>query len=147
MAKIKYNDGIEQMTGALSKKGLVQRQKHLHDYNGNITKTCRVEAYKVEHPRNFKNRPAIGAELAHQTSFGEASKIANELLRAFKRRDTLTPEQLLRFEDFKRRFDAQLKGKPDRLAPRDAHGVQKIYYGFDHFVRAIIYHELNSPAS
>ena len=50
----------------------------------------------------------------------------------------------LGLEDFRRRFEAQLKGAPDPQAPLNKEGKQKYYFRFDNFIRAMIYQELKS---
>jgi len=54
MAKIKHAPHIEEMTGAHS--GIVERRKTFHDYDGNVTKIGRLEAFKPR-PRNYKANP------------------------------------------------------------------------------------------
>lgn len=141
MAKIKYTPGIENVIGAFSKEGIVQRQKHLHGPQGDVTKTSRVEAYIVRNPRDFQANPASGAELKHQTAFGEASKQANALIKAVKN-GSAAPEQQSLYDALVERFYAQKEGTPDASIPVDAHGNAKIYGAFNCFVRAIFYYEL-----
>jgi hypothetical protein len=141
MAKIKYTPGIEQVTGAFSKNGIVQRQKHFFAPNGDMTRVGRVEAYIVRSPRDFNLKPSQGAELAHQTSFGEASRQTTILLRAIKT-NTATPEQKALYEDYAERFKQQVNGLPDPMAPTDTNGERKKYAIFNCFVRAIIYNSL-----
>lgn len=144
MAKIKYTPGIDSITGAFSKDGIVQRQKHIRGPKGDVTKTCRLEAYIVRKPRNWDNIPARPAEHAHQMAFGDASKQANALIRAIKTQ-TATPEQKAQYDELVTRFYRQLNGTPDPNAPRDTKGIAKIYGAFNCFVRSIIYYDaLNS---
>ena len=141
MAKIKYTPGIEYVIGAFSKEGIVQRQKHLHGPNGDVTRTSRVEAYIVRNPRDYKLKPAGKAELAHQTAFGEASRQATALLRAVKS-GAATPEQIQLHENLVARFNTQESGTPDPSIPQDAHGNSKIYAAFNCFVRSVFYYDL-----
>ena len=141
MAKIKYTPGIDQVTGAFSRNGIVQRQKHFFAPNGDMTRTGRIEAFIVKAPRDFNLKPAKGAELAHQTTFGEASRQANILLKAIKN-DTATPEQEALYKEYAERFQQQMDGLPDPMAPKDANGEGKKYAVFNCFVRAIIYNSL-----
>lgn len=145
MAQIQYAVGISEVIGALNKKNkcsdsFVQRRKHFYGPNGDVTWTGRIEAYIIKNPRNFKLKPAHGAELAHQTLFGEVSKEANSLLRAVKNNNA-TSEQMAQYENFVQRYYAQLKGIPDPFAPKDNKGKGKIYGAFNCFVRTMMYYE------
>ena len=53
-------------------------------------------------------------------------------------------EQRALLEDYRRRFESQLKGAADPQAPLDKEGKQKHYFRFDNFIRAMIYQELRS---
>ena len=145
MAEIFYSPGIELTKGALdSKHVFITRQKHLHDTNGVLTKECKPEAYLQKRKRDYKNNPPVGDELAHLQHFGEAAKRTTALIYAYKFPDTASDEQRELLEQFRRRFEAQLKGKPDPQAPQDKSGKQKHYFRFDNFIRAMIYQELKS---
>lgn len=145
MAKVSFNIPIEKMTGALdSKHKFIQRQKHLHDTYGFVTRTCEIEGYMRTRPRNYKHNPPKGAELAHLQRFGNAAKQTTELLSALKPGATPTDEQLARINDFRTRFQEQLRGKADPQAPLDKSGQPKHYYRFDNFVRAMIFQSLKS---
>ena len=141
MARIKYTPGIDKVTGALSKEGLVQRQKHLYGPDGKLVRVCNSEVYIVRNPRDFSTNPSSGSELAHQLSFGIASKQANALIKAVKS-GMATPEQMAAYESYLDRFNRQLQGTPDPRAPKDAKGHGKLYGSFNCFVRAIIYYDL-----
>ena len=65
-------------------------------------------------------------------------------MQAYKFPDTATEEQRELLEQYRRRFQAQLNGKPDPQAPLDPQGRQKYYFRFDNFVRAMIYQELKN---
>ena len=146
MAKINYSPGIELTTGALdsSQHELITRQKHLHDNFGTLTKECRVEVYLQRNKRNYVQTPPKGAELAHLQHFGEAAKRTTALIYAYKFPDTASEEQRTLLEQFRRRFEAQLKGAPDPQAPLDKAGKPKHYFRFDNFIRAMIYQDLKS---
>ena len=145
MAGIFYSPGIELTTGALdSDHKLVTRQKHLHDTKGVISKECRPEVYLQRNKRDYKNRPPKGAELSHLQHFGEAAKRTTALIYAYKFPDTASEEQRELLEQYRRRFELQLKGAPDTQAPLDKMGRQKHYFRFDNFIRAMIYQELKS---
>ena len=142
MAKIKYATGISEVIGALNKssEGIVQRRKHFRGPNGDITREGRIEAYVIHNPRDFKTKPAKGAELAHQTSFGAASREANELIRAVKNGNA-SALQKSKHDQLAARYYAQLKGTPDPAAPLDENGKGQIYGSFNCFVRSMLYYD------
>lgn len=145
MAKIVYEIPVDNMTGALdSNHKFVQRQKHLHDTSGIEVHTCPTEAYIVANPRDYKRNPPTGAELAHLQHFGEAAKRATALLATLKSDTEPTDEQLARLDDYRQRFQAQLRKHADPQAPLDRNGKRKRYYRFDNFVRAMIYQEMKN---
>ena len=146
MAKIHYSPGIQKTTGALDSPDheFITRQKHLHAPDGSLSKECAVEVYLQKHKRNYKQNPPRGNELAHLQHFGEAAKQTTALIYAYKFPDTASDEQRALLENFRRRFEAQLKGKPDLQAPFDKTGKQKHYFRFDNFIRAMIYQELKN---
>ena len=146
MAKVFYSPGIERTTGALDgpKHQLITRQKHLHAPDGALSKECGVEIYLQKRKRDYEQTPPKGAELAHLQLFGEAAKQTTALIYAYKFPDTASDEQRALLENFRRRFEAQLKGKPDLQAPFGKSGKQKYYFRFDNFIRAMIYQELKS---
>lgn len=133
------------MTGALdSNHKFIQRQKHLHDTFGIEVYTCPTEAYIVANPRDYKRNPPTGAELAHLQHFGEAAKRTTALLGALKSDTEPTGEQLERLDNYRQRFQAQLRKHADPQAPLDCNGKPKRYYRFDNFVRAMIYQEMKN---
>ena len=145
MAKIFYSPGIELIKGALdSSHKLINRQKHLHGPNGELSKECAPEVYLRRNKRDYTQNPPSGAELAHLQHFGEAAKRTTALIYAYKFPDTASDEQRAQLEQFRRRFEAQLKGNPDPQAPLDKSGKQKHYFRFDNFIRAMIYQDLKS---
>lgn len=146
MAKIHYSPGIELTTGALDsgKHELITRQKHLHNPDGSLSKTCAVEAYLQKRKRNYTQTPPRGAELAHLQNFGEAARRTTALMRAYKSPDSASVEQRALLEQYLCRFQAQFNGTPDPLAPLDKLGKPRRYYRFDNFIRAMIYQELKN---
>ena len=145
MAKISYSPGIDYTRGALdSGHELITRQKHLHDTTGALTKTCAPEVFLKKYKRDYKHNPPKGAELAHLQRFGEAAKRTTALIHAYKFPDTATEEERELLEQYRRRFQAQLKGHPDLQAPLDPQGRPKYYFRFDNFIRAMIYQELKN---
>ena len=63
MAKIDYTPGIDGATGALSKQGIITRQKIYRDERGRIISYGKQEGYIIAHPRNFKRHPMKDSEL------------------------------------------------------------------------------------
>ena len=135
MAKIKHTPHIDEMIGAHS--GIVERRKTFHDFDGNITKIGRLEAYRPR-PRNYKANPVEANELANQKAFGNASHLAQEFIDALKNHTTLPEPKQSFLDSMKDRFYAQLKGKPDPIAPQDKDGNFIIYARIDNFIRAIL---------
>ena len=145
MGKVHYSTGIDYVVGALdTKHELIARLKHLHDANGVLTKTCDPEIYLQKHKRNYEQTPPRGNELAHLQHFGEAAKRTTALIYAYKFPDTASDEQRALLDQYRLRFESQLKGAPDQQAPTDKSGKQKHYFRFDNFIRAMIYPELKS---
>ena len=137
MAKIKHNPHIEEMIGAHSKNGTVERRKVFRDYDGNVTRIGRLEAY-IPQPRNYKANPPTGNELANMTAFGKASHLAKELIDALKFHTDLPSQKQELLDAYKARFYKQLKGRPDTIAPRDKNGKPVIYARIDNFIRAVV---------
>ena len=145
MGKVHYSTGIDYVVGALdTKHELIARLKHLHDANGVLTKTCDPEIYLQKHKRNYEQTPPRGNELAHLQHFGEAAKRTTALIYAYKFPDTASEEQRTLLDQYRLRFESQLKGAPDPQAPTDKSGKPKHYFRFDNFIRAMIYQELKS---
>ena len=65
MAEISYTPGIDKTEGALSKGGLITRQKVFRDARGRIIAYGKQEGYYMTNPRNFKHHPMKGKELEH----------------------------------------------------------------------------------
>ena len=145
MAKVEFSAGIDLILGALdTKHQLIMRQKHLHDTKGTLTKECDVEVYLWKHKRDYTQTPPQGNELAHLQHFGEAAKRTTALIHAYKFPDTASDEQRALLDEYRRRFESQLKGAPDPQAPTDKSGKPKHYFRFDNFIRAMIYQELKA---
>ena len=145
MAKVSCSPGIDLITGALdTKHQLVMRQKHLHDTTDKLTKECDAEVYLQKNKRDYEQTPPRGNELAHLQHFGEAAKRTTALIYAYKFPDTASEEQRALLEEYRRRFEAQLKGEADPQAPLNKEGKRKHYFRFDNFIRAMIYQELKS---
>lgn len=142
MAKVKHKPHIDEMLGAHSKGGVVERRKHFYDYDGNVTRVGRLEAY-IPNPRNYKANPILIRERANMTAFGNASHLSQEFIDALKNKTPLSPEKQALLDSYKARFYKQLKGKPDPIAPKDKDGNFTIYSRIDNFIRAIIRKELS----
>ena len=138
MAKIKHSPGIESMIGARGKRHkLVERQKKFKDYNGNVTKVGRLEAYEKD-PRNYAAAPVRAGERQNQQAFGNASHLAQEFINSLKNKTPLPPDKQAFLDAIMARFYAQLKGKPDPIAPKDKEGKFTIYARPDNFIRAVL---------
>ncbi len=140
MARIKHNPQIDEMRGAHS--GLVERRKTFRDYDGNITKVGRLEAYTPK-PRDFKKNPIYFRERENMNAFGGASHLAQEFINALKNKTPLPPEKQELLDSYKARFYAQLNGKPDPIAPKDKDGNFTVYARIDNFIRAILRKEMH----
>ena len=145
MAKVEFSPGIDRILGALdTKHQLILRQKHLHSTNGALSKECDPEVYLQKHKRDYEQTPPKGNELAHLQHFGEAAKRTTTLIYAYKFPDMASDEQRALLDQYRRRFESQLKGEPDPQAPINKEGKQKHYSRFDNFIRAMIYQELKA---
>ena len=145
MAKVEFSPGIDRILGALdTKHQLILRQKHLHNTNGALSNECDPEVYLQKHKRDYEQTPPKGAELAHLQHLGEAATRTTALIYAYKFPDTASGEQRELLEQYRRRFESQLKGEPDPQAPINKEGRQKHYFRFDNFIRAMIYQELKA---
>ena len=141
MAKIKHSPGIEEVIGAHGNGGMTERRKHFHDYDGNVTRVGRPEAF-YQRPRNYAANPILAGERANMTAFGNASHLAQEFIDALKNKTPLPPEKQKLLDSYKTRFYKQLKGKPDPIAPKDKDGNFTIYARIDNFIRAVLRKEL-----
>lgn len=133
MAKVEFNPAIEGTQGALSKGGMITRQKTYRDQKGRIIAYGKQEGYFITNPRSFKHNPMIGKELEYHNLWRDVCAQAKEEL--------ANPELRLNWE---LRFEAQMpytKGtKPDPQAPVDpSTGARKRYVQLPAFVRAMIY--------
>ena len=137
MAKIKHKPHIEEMIGAHSKDGTVERRKVFRDYDGNVTRVGRLEAY-IPHSRNYKASPIYFRERANMTAFGNASHLAQEFIDSMRNKTPLPPEKQALLDSYKARFYAQLNGPHDPIAPKDKDGNYLIYSRIDNFIRAVI---------
>lgn len=125
------------MIGAHSKDGTVERRKVFRDYDGNVTRVGRLEAY-IPHSRNYKASPIYFRERANMTAFGNASHLAQEFIDSMRNKTPLPPEKQALLDSYKARFYAQLNGPHDPIAPKDKDGNYLIYSRIDNFIRAVL---------
>ncbi len=163
MAQIKLEPTITEISGTISKKGIIYRRKKYRDSNGKIIHQGVQEAYVIRKPRNYKKNPPKGAELAHLQLFQEASQRTAQIMQAAQPPTTTqttqqlnnipdyyTHEQALElYNHYKTRYLKQLPNKrgchPDTQAPIDKKTNRpKRYARFDNFVRAMIYQQLKT---
>ena len=126
MAEVTFIAPVAKIEGKLNKKDkTVFRQKIARDSDGSVICPMQKEVYVVQHPRDWKKKPAEGAEKLKQDRWAEASAKTKQILD--------DPEQRALWQQ---RWQAQLKiAEPD--APIDPRtGKRKIYIKFDCYVRS-----------
>ena len=149
MAGFKTDAILDELHGAIVKKGIIFRQKRIRNSSGKCIKKCKKEAYKVDNPRNFDKKPQVGNELVNRQAFQNAIYRTRDIIAVAKNTTDATPGQLSEYNSWKARFEAQLPGnkgsRPDPEAPFYPNSTkQKRYYQLNTFIRAIIYHQLKS---
>lgn len=135
MAREKLTPISQEIHGATS-PGHIHRVKRFRDARGRIIGIGVQETYEIQHPRDYKRKPAKGAEKANQDLFKKASAIMEK---------ALSDPKL--YEYWQKRFEAQLYAtrgsKPDPFATYDPRrGTKRRYMRFDAFVRSMIMQEL-----
>ena len=133
MANYKTIAPVEGITGKLNKKDkTVFRQKIARDSDGRVICPMQKEVYVVQHPRDWKKKPAKGAEKLKQDRWAEASAKTKQILD--------DPEQRTLWQE---RWQTQLKkAEPDApIDPRTS--KRKIYIKFDCYVRAKVWRGLS----
>jgi hypothetical protein len=132
MANYKTIAPLEGITGKLNKKDkTVFRQKVARDDQGRVIAEMKQEVYVVQHPRDWKKKPAKGAEKLKLDRWKEACAKTKQILD--------DPEQRALWQ---RRWQAQLKkAEPDTPIDRRT-GKRKIYIKFDCYVRAKVWRGL-----
>jgi hypothetical protein len=132
MANYKTIAPLEGITGKLNKKDkTVFRQKVARDDQGRVIAEMKQEVYVVQHPRDWKKKPAKGAEKLKLDRWKEACAKTKQIL------DDLEQRTL-----WQQRWQAQLKkAEPDAPVDRRT-GKRKIYIKFDCYVRAKVWREL-----
>ena len=153
---------VREIHGALTKKGIINRQKKYRDEFGRVIYEGAQESYAVSHPRDYKKNPPKGAELAHINIFRQACLMTKEILDAEKPEETSTvsvlpprPKYLTKEEaqtllaDYRKRYRAQLPStrgtRPDPQAPIDKNThAPKRYFRLDNFIRSMVYQTLKA---
>ena len=132
MANYKTIAPVEGITGKLNKKDkTVFRQKIARDSDGRVICPMQKEVYVVQHPRDWKKKPAEGAEKLKLDRWKEACAKTKQILD--------DPEQRALWQQ---RWQAQLKkAEPDAPVDRRT-GKRKIYIKFDCYVRAKVWRGL-----
>ena len=132
MANYKTIAPVEGITGKLNKKDkTVFRQKIARDSDGRVICPMQKEVYVVQHPRDWKKKPAEGAEKLKLDRWKEACAKTKQILD--------DPELRALWQQ---RWQAQLKkAEPDAPVDRRT-GKRKIYIKFDCYVRAKVWREL-----
>ena len=146
MAKVIYQDPVQEIRGTLTKDGTIHRRKYYRDANGKIVGASKHEAYQILHPRDWKKKPATGMELENQLRFKTASAEVKRILMIAKPEKypdfTPTLEDLTTLKYWQKRFKAQLK-RPENAAPIDPEtGRHKTYIRFDAFIRTCLLREM-----
>ena len=132
MAEVTFISPVAKIEGKLNKKDkTVFRQKVTRDEQGRVIAEMKQEVYVVQHPRDWKKKPAKGAEKEKQDRWSEACAKTKQILD--------DPEQRALWHE---RWQTQLK-KAEADAPFDPRtGKGKIYIKFDCYVRAKVWREL-----
>ena len=134
MAEVTFIAPVAKIEGKLNQKDkTVFRKKVARDDQGRVIAEMKQEVYVVQHPRDWKKKPAEGAEKLKLDRWKEACAKTKQILD--------DPEQRALWQQ---RWQAQLKkAEPD--APIDPRTNRpKIYIKFDCYVRAIIHRSLGT---
>lgn len=153
MAKTNLKNPFKSLHGSLTPGGVIHRKKTYRNSKGEIIAQGKQESYAVENPRDYKLKPATGAELANITAWREAANRTAQLLKMEKLQGDL-PENVRKaylvtnipiyytwqqasqiLKDYHFNFDSQLE-HPDLGAKR--------YIHFPSFIRAAIYRSLKA---
>ena len=134
MAEVTFIAPVAKIEGKLNQKDkTVFRKKVARDDQGRVIAEMKQEVYVVQHPRDWKKKPAKGAEKVMQDRWAEASAKAKAILD--------NPADRAQWQQ---RWQAQLK-KAEAASPIDQRtGKRKIYIKFDCFVRAKVWDELSN---
>ena len=164
MSQIEFHDPVRTMRGKFEKQSkIIMRKKAFRAPSGVILKEGVQESYVIVNPRNYKTNPPKGTELANIKSFGEAKRIASDIINSAKISDdelaAMTPDERARIlelrqqlDDFRQRFYAQFK-RPDHEAPFEKQlrpGASKLrrkqYSKLDNFIQVIIRERMKNSA-
>ena len=134
MARVILSEPILEIHGAFTRKGIINRQKKYRDESGRVICEGCQEAYVIKHPRDWKQNPAKGDELAHHNRWREACLRTTQILQSAQP-EGLTKQQLFHrqinnipdyytweeaqalYAHFHERFIAQLPGCTYRPSP------------------------------
>ena len=133
MAEVTFIAPVAKIEGKLNQKDkTVFRKKVARDDQGRVIAEMKQEVYVVQHPRDWKKKPAEGAEKLKLDRWKEACAKTKQILD--------DSEQCTLWQQ---RWQAQLKkAEPD--APVDQRtGKRKIYIKFDCYVRAKVWRGLS----
>ena len=132
MAKVTFIAPVAKIEGKLNQKDkTVFRKKVARDDQGRVIAEMKQEVYVVQHPRDWKKKPAKGAEKLKQERWAEASAKTKAILD--------NPELRSQWEQH---WQAQLK-KAEADAPIDPRTKRrKIYIKFDCYVRSKVWRGL-----
>ena len=132
MAEVTFIAPVAKIEGKLNQKDkTVFRKKVARDDQGRVIAEMKQEVYVVQHPRDWKKKPAEGAEKQKLDRWSEACAKTKQILD--------DPEQRALWQG---RWQAQLK-KAEFDAPIDSRtNKKKIYIKFDCYVRAKIHRSL-----
>ena len=155
MARTVFEHPVRELHGAYTKGGAISRRKTYRDSQGRVKGMSEPETYKIEHPRDWKKKPATGRELEHQLRFKQACAETYRILLPSKPQAYAaahngaapTPDELATLQMWKNRFDAQLD-KPEPDAPIDPKtGKRKQYFRLDAFIRTCLLRQMEEHAS
>ncbi len=122
MAQVIYADPIENVSGSVTKNGVIYRRKrHAIDDKGHYVEG-KAEVYQRVNERDYTKHPVTDAERAHQTRFGQVCKQADAELQ--------DPERKAYWQA---RFEKQIR-KPES-------GNTKCYVQLRGFVKAMLLKE------
>lgn len=138
MAKFSLTSLFESLRGKLNRKdGIIYRGTKRYNRNGQVVLDSK-HAYMVVDKRNFKKKPAKGAEKKNMEMIQKAQQLTKQAIAP----DSPTLPM------WKQRFEKQLStGKADSEIPVNPKTHErKIYTQFDRFVYAVIYYQLRKNA-
>ena len=134
MAQTTFIAPVDSIRGKLHKRDkTILRRKVARDAQGRVIAEMAQEAYVISNPRDWKKKPATGAEKANMDNWKAACQRAKAELQ----------DDALRAA-WQQRWEVQLR-HPESNAPIDPKTNRpKVYIRFDCYVRAVIFRELSS---